>query len=516
MLAAAYARYSTDRQQETSILVQLQEIKNYCDQHGFELYQPQYVDQAFSGTNTARPAFQQLLADARAHKFEAVVLYDISRGSRDIVDWFAFRRQMQELGISVHSCTNTIGALDDPNAFLSELITAGLGQHMVLQTRQKSIAGKRMRAEQGLFCGGFPPIGYDIIAGKYTINEKEAALVRTIFEMYVEGCTYPEIIDAVTKSGYRTRTGKELAQNSLHDILKNQRYTGKYIWFEKEERHMHKHVGRAGDAIMIEGAIPRIISDELFERAQQRMSERIIRRRGKRDYLLSGVIKCGLCGASLYGSTVIARGREYRRYTCINRYNPEHKCPLAILRADPAEEAVMDILRRTVLNRATLEATAQAIIDRYNELKAGADKIRAEIESCSAKLYRLYGMQASMPEPSEELSAQILHTTEQKKSLERELSEAECPLEADKDEILQMLEEDCASIESNAQAMREIVLSYIKQVTVTNDNFDVEYYLISGQNKSTPCENGVLSPWLPRYESCLHYNISISRESLGA
>ena len=134
MIAAAYARYSTSNQQETSIAAQLEGIQAYCDREGIILAGMPYIDEAKSGTNTNRPGFQRLLADAQKGKFEAVVVYDISRGSRDVGDWFVFRKQMADLGVKVLSATNTLGDMDDPNAFLQELLSVGLGQHMVLQS----------------------------------------------------------------------------------------------------------------------------------------------------------------------------------------------------------------------------------------------------------------------------------------------------------------------------------------------------------------------------------------------
>lgn len=78
-----------------------------------------------------RAGFQDLLAAADRGKFEVVVIYDISRGSRDVGDWFAFRKAMEVRGIQALSATQRIGDLTNPNDFLLELITVGIGQHDV-------------------------------------------------------------------------------------------------------------------------------------------------------------------------------------------------------------------------------------------------------------------------------------------------------------------------------------------------------------------------------------------------
>ena len=77
---------------------------------------------------------------------------------------------MQSHNIAVLSATQTLGDISNPNDFLVELISVGLGQHMVLQTRQKSIAGVAIKAKQGVFLGGVAPLGFDISGGKYIIN----------------------------------------------------------------------------------------------------------------------------------------------------------------------------------------------------------------------------------------------------------------------------------------------------------------------------------------------------------
>lgn len=499
MIAAAYARYSTERQNETSIIAQLQAITDFCTHNDLTLYGRQYIDQAFSGTNMDRPAFQQLLQDAERHCFDAVVLYDISRGSRDLVDWFAFRRKMQALGITVYSVTNTLGDLDDPNAFLNEMITAGLGQHMVLQTRQKSIAGKRIKAAQGLFCGGVAPLGYRIVAGNYVIDDFEAAAVRMIFDMYAAGSSYNEIVAALARAGHRSRNGQRIEANSLYSILHNQRYTGRFIWFEHVERHMHKYVGKPGDPIVIDDAIPRIVSDETFERVQKRMETKIVRKRGKREYMLSGLLKCGLCGSSLAGTTVTSRGHEYPRYSCIRRYK-EHACDLVTLKADVFEKAVSQLIRERILNRAMIEETAQRVIDRYSAMHEDTAKLEAQIAAASAKLYRLIGMAAELPTTPSEMRQQIIDETARKTALEEKLAAARADeLPVTKEDIIALLERDCARLEEDPSLMREIAITYIKQITVFNDRFTVCYYPIPGIKENNPSNaDRLLTTQLPR------------------
>ena len=95
-----------------------------------------------TGTNTERRAYNNLVNVAKNKLIDCVVIYDLTRGSRDVVDWFAFRKELRMLDIQVISATEHLGDILNPDDFLTELIRVGIGQHSVLQSRQKSIDAK--------------------------------------------------------------------------------------------------------------------------------------------------------------------------------------------------------------------------------------------------------------------------------------------------------------------------------------------------------------------------------------
>jgi site-specific DNA recombinase len=128
--AAAYARYSTANQTKLSIERQLYGIEQYCENAGLNIV-GYYADEATTGTNMDRADFMRLIADAEQGLIDCVVIYDMTRGSRDIADWFTFRKEMKRLGIRVISVTSKLGDIDNPDDFLTEGVTAILGQHQV-------------------------------------------------------------------------------------------------------------------------------------------------------------------------------------------------------------------------------------------------------------------------------------------------------------------------------------------------------------------------------------------------
>ena len=256
--AVGYARYSTDMQTENSIEYQTAAINKYCNDNNINLLR-MYTDEAFSGTNTDRPGFQEMIQAARTGLFKAVVIYDISRGSRNVADWFEFRQEMMRAGVQVISTTQPLGDSMDPNNFLLELLNVGMGQHMVLDIRKKSIDGKTAAARHATFQGGYPPLGYDVVDQKYVINEREAKIVRMIFDMYADGKSYKDILEALKDE--RTKRGAAFSANSFKNLLRNERYIGVYTWNKEIERVFRKWVGRRPNPNMvrIENAIPAII-----------------------------------------------------------------------------------------------------------------------------------------------------------------------------------------------------------------------------------------------------------------
>lgn len=98
---------------------------------------------------------------------------------------------MSLLGIKVISVTQQLGDINDPSTFMLELITAGMGQLQVLDTRQKSVVGVAEKAKKEEFLGGYPPFGYIIEDKNYVIYEPEA---KTIRSLYAAGKSYERIL----------------------------------------------------------------------------------------------------------------------------------------------------------------------------------------------------------------------------------------------------------------------------------------------------------------------------------
>ena len=312
----------------------------------------------------------------------------MTRGSRDVVDWFSFRKQMRSLNIGVFSATETLGNIDNPDDFLKELITAGLGQHTVLQTRQKSIAGIAEKAKQGVFLGGSPPLGYDVQQGQYIINTYEAEAVQIIFSLYAMGESYNTIIDRVAAKGYIGKFGRPVGKNTLNAMLQNERYIGTYFWNTRQVKYMSKWAGgkENPDAVRIAGAIPAIIDIDTWERVRTRMNDnkRKAANTAKHKYLLSGMIECAECGGAYTGRTSTnSKGCSTRSYVCGQKYRTR-TCKAKNINADELETAFVVKLREYFAG-GDFDAMADEIFNAYQEGKRAKDE-RQELLLIERKL----------------------------------------------------------------------------------------------------------------------------------
>ena len=517
MNAAGYARYSTDRQRHSSIIAQQNAIMAYCLAREIDLV-ASYTDEGYTGTNEHRAGFQALLRDARAHKFDAVVVYDISRGSRDVVDWFSFRKAMRDLKIAVLSVTENLGDIRDPSAFLTELITVGIGQHQVMQSREKSIAGKRVRAEQGKFCGGIPPLGYDVDTktGAYVINPPEAKAVRMIFDLYAAGYSYKHIMEQLEGMGIVGKRGQKIGTNTLYYILKNERYTGKYAWFETIMRDMHHWVGeRNPNPVIKDGAVPQIVPHDTWERVKRRMDDNKVNKMnkgGKRTYLLSGLLHCSKCGSAMVGVTTTAKGREYKKYICGNKKRLKN-CDAKDIRAQEIEDILKGVLTRNLLNNGLIELTAEAIMRSAREfIGSDAQEIRDEIGRIDFWTNNLLAS-VRFGDLLEPVRDQIAENTARKQILIERLGDADVLELPSLDELIDELSVDAKRILDEPECMRELLNKYIVRVDINDREIVVHavadmmlhrhpLYLMDSQGRTkilaTASDGSCNQDWLPR------------------
>lgn len=347
--AAFYGRTSTKMQTETSIDAQRRACQNYAEKSNMVIVQ-EYVDRGCSGkTIEGRPQFVQMLKDSKTGMFNVVLVIKDDRFSRSTRDFLNVEHDLRVNGVKIISVSepftdNPIGRFARfTNAANNELYNDSVAFHTTKDFKEK--------AHNGIHTGGLPPLGYDvdIITKRLVINEEEAREVRLIFELYNKGLGFTKIIEELNSQGFTTKNGNEFGKNSLHDIIRNKKYTGCYVYNRRESKvfgRANSHKNKSADEIVeAKGEVPAIISEEVFNKAQELMDNRKVKSgaySAKRVYLLSGKVVCGHCGCNMTGNAKYnGKGTLTVSYSCEHR-RKDKTCPNMDIRKNKLDNLVVE------------------------------------------------------------------------------------------------------------------------------------------------------------------------------
>lgn len=211
--------------------------------------------------------------------------------------------------------------------------------------------------------------------------------MRMVFAMYAKGHSYDDIIAAL--NGAKGKRGRPIGKNSLHYLLKNERYTGTYTWNARYRKIMRKWAGGKPNpnCVRIEDRLPQVIDEDTWMEVCKRMADNKhnARNTAKRDYLLSGLIECSKCGSSYAGNTSKSKkGHEYVSYICSNKKRT-HSCDAGNIPARDVEGFVIDAVDE-YLQAANYDAVADEIMRQYNGASDGLEKERAELAQLTIEI----------------------------------------------------------------------------------------------------------------------------------
>lgn len=330
--AVIYARYSSDNQRGESIDAQIRLIKDFAKTNNIIII-GQYVDEAQTGKRDDRDQFQQMISDAKTQNdWQLVLVHKLDRFARNRYDSATYRVELRKYQKYLISATEQFD--DSPESIILESVIEAMSEYYSKNLSREVMKGLTENALKGKPCGGTPPLGYDIKNGKYVINEFEAQAVSLIYKRFLDGRGYGEIICELNEKGYRTKRNALFTKNSLYEILRNEKYTGTFIYNKtvgydeftgKRNRHQYKS---EENIIRVKDALPIIISTEYFLKVQEILNSRrkAYTNHAKEVYLLTGKITCGVCGGRYVGTRKFnGAGRKYITYQCNIRQRSIHR-----------------------------------------------------------------------------------------------------------------------------------------------------------------------------------------------
>ena len=364
MQVALYARVSTVRQAENELSIpdQLRQMQEWAKANGHVVV-VEYIEPGASATDDKRPIFQQMMGDAlqKQPPFEAIIVHSHSRFFRDGIEAGVHERKLKRNGVKLFSITQPTS--DDASGELVRNIIRMFDGYQSQENAKHTSRAMKENARQGFFNGSLAPFGYMAISTdisgsrgrkkkKLVINEAEAAIVQKIYNLYLHGYGgYPmggkEIARHLTEKGMLMR-GKPWRMQKIHDILTDPMYMGEYFFNVRDSRT--KRVRPPEEWVKTE--IPPIIDAAKFEQVrakrESRSPSRISPRQVSSPILLSGLLKCGCCGAGMTLST--GKGGRYRYYKCTNRRNKgNHACSSSNIPMDKLDELVIASLADKIL-----------------------------------------------------------------------------------------------------------------------------------------------------------------------
>lgn len=284
-----YGRVSTEHEAQLEALEkQMQWYEDQTKYHPNWTVVGRYIDEGITGTLAKkRPAFMQMIEDAKRRKFDLIVTREVCRFARNTVDTLVLTRELRNYGVEVYFVSDNIWTMDGDGE-LRLTIMATLAQEESRKISERVRAGQAISRENGVLYGNGNIIGYDRVGGTYVINPEQAETIRTIFELYAQGLGQKELVNELTRRGCKDGNGNvKWSCVKISRILRNATYMG-YVCYNKSKVNNFLEKKRIKNLdedtfVLKKGDFEPIVSEALW-----RLCERIRKSRIKKYQMPSG------------------------------------------------------------------------------------------------------------------------------------------------------------------------------------------------------------------------------------
>ena len=365
MNAVIYARYSSDSQREESIEGQLRECREYAERNNMTIVGT-YIDRALSAKTADRPEFQHMIKDSAKELFEIVLVWKLDRFSRYRYDSAHYKHILKKNGVKVISAKEHIS--EGPEGIILEAMLEGYAEFYSAELSEKIHRGQKENALKGKSNGGGVPLGYllDKKAQKLVIDPVTAPLVVEIFEKYADGKSVRSIVEDFNTCGLKTKKGQPFNINSFSSLLKNRKYIGEYRYQD----------------VVIEGGVPAIVPEDLFNRVQERMEKNRhapTMAKAREDYLLTTKLFCGKCERMMVGESGKSHtGAMHYYYKCSGAKRLKD-CDKKAVRKDWIERVVVRLTMQRVMDEEKISRLIDAILVMQEQEDTTTSALRSQL-----------------------------------------------------------------------------------------------------------------------------------------
>jgi DNA invertase Pin-like site-specific DNA recombinase len=367
-----YARVSSDAQDvNNSIEAQIAECQEFAERNNITIVKI-YVDEAETGLVSSRPQFQEMMHDgtAKAKPFDVIIVWKFSRFSRDKFDNTIYKNRLQRRGIRIISIKEPID--DSPAGQMMENMIESMDAFYSANLSQDVRRGQRQVAMRGYYPGNWAPYGYKIkkvqedggraVHNTFIPDPPYDDIVRRIFHEAAAGRSISDTKDGLNADGIPAPKGGKWADSTIQQMLHNLHYAGFIVWGVNT---------KGGDPpVIAEGRHEPIVSKEEFDQATQVLASKfrdvINPRQVSSEYMLTSMLRCGLCGEKLTG--LYSKEARIRYYVCTERkHHAIAGCELPFINVQKCDSEVL----RVILDELLAPENLQTAIDLISKELSG-------------------------------------------------------------------------------------------------------------------------------------------------
>lgn len=386
MRVTFYARVSSESDEQLNSLGnQVSYYKDFIQKNKAWTYVDGYIDEGLSGISTKkRENFNRMIEDGKNGSFDLIITKEISRFARNTLDSLQYTRELLRCGVGVFFQNDNINTLDEDSELRLAMMSS-IAQDELRKLSSRVKFGHQQAIKSKVVLGNSNIFGYRKDAKKLVIDEKEAQMVRELYELYSTGEYSLKQLEALFyDKGYRNHNGNKIMHNTMSGIISNPKYKGYYVgnkvkvidMFTKKQKFLPPEEwvmfkDETGDIV------PAIVSEELWERANEilrRRSEDVKGRQGICNHanLLTGKLYCTCCGEAYYRrESKDKTGKINSKWVCSGKIkNGASSCPSFAIYEDEIKPILYDVLSDT---QADAEALAEEYIQMYRALETDGD-----------------------------------------------------------------------------------------------------------------------------------------------
>jgi len=425
-----------------SLEAQKSRMKAFAEYNDYQIV-GEYEDAGKSGKSIeGRLQFNQMMEDIKSGKdgVSFVLVFKLSRFGRNAADVLSTLQVMQDFGVNLICVEDGIDSSKDAGKLMISVLSA-VAEIERENIRVQTMEGRIQKAREGKWNGGFAPYGYQLVNGKLEINEEEAVAIRTIYEQYVNtGIGANGIAKYLETHGIR-KIPRQNGTNPLFDahlirlILKNPVYCGKIAYGRRKMEKVHGtrndyHLVEQDNYLLVDGLHEGIVSEEMWQAAQVKLLaqakkyEHVNRGKDVRVHLLSGIVKCPVCGAGMYGNKSIKYKKDGTKYKDFYYYGCKHRTMTRGHKCDykkQIQEEVLDDAVAEVIVKLVSNPKFAAMMQEKINMKVDTTAIEQEIAACEKQLRQHYAVKTKLGEEIDSLDPDDRHYIKRKADLDDRL-----------------------------------------------------------------------------------------------